>query len=132
MKRVETCLLAASIFFGITALPALSQSSGRQFGKEAYRQYCASCHGAAGEGDGPNAGTLKARPTSLTTLAALNKGVFPSAKVIDVVKNGSAPLGHSAEMPAWSKAFAIKGNPEATRRRISGLVRYIESLQKQK
>lgn len=130
MRRPEICLPVVLMSFGITAVPALSQSPGHEFGKEAYRQYCASCHGAGGQGDGPNASTPKAVPTNLTTLAALNKGVFPSAKVIDVVKNGSAPLGHSAEMPAWLKAFAVKGNPAATRSRISSLVRYIESLQK--
>jgi mono/diheme cytochrome c family protein len=129
MKRGKECILL--VLSGITAGPAVSQPLGHEFGREAYLQYCASCHGTGGRGDGPNALTLKVIPTDLTMLAALNKGVFPSAMIIDVIKNGSAPLGHGTEMPAWSKALAIKGNPSGTRSRIARLVRYIESLQKQ-
>src|SRR3974390_1178903 len=51
-------------------------------GKEMYTQYCASCHGMDGKGDGPAAAALKIQPTNLTTLAAKSGGAGPAARIV--------------------------------------------------
>ena len=45
-------------------------------GEEAYRRYCASCHGLEGKGDGPVAASLRRAPTDLTQLARRSGGRF--------------------------------------------------------
>jgi mono/diheme cytochrome c family protein len=36
---------------------------------ESFKQYCATCHGSGGRGDGPVASALLTRPTDLTRFA---------------------------------------------------------------
>lgn len=110
--------------------PAFAQSQDPDWGKSAFLEHCAPCHGASGQGDGPRAGTLKIAPVNLARLASENGGVFPTAKVTDVIEHGGAPLGHGTDMPAWTKVFGVKGDSAETRDRIKRLVQYIESLQK--
>ena len=59
-------------------------------GADTYAFYCAPCHGKDGKGRGPVAGALTSLPADLTTLAARNKGVFPSARVRDFVTSVAA------------------------------------------
>jgi mono/diheme cytochrome c family protein len=47
-----------------------------------FEAYCAACHGSTGKGDGAMAGDLAKKPADLTTLAARNKGLFPTTKVM--------------------------------------------------
>jgi integrase len=48
-------------------------------------EYCASCHGRSGKGDGPTASALKIPPpANLTTIAARNRGQCPDIKVVRV------------------------------------------------
>ena len=51
------------------ALPLDAASLAR--GQSFYREYCATCHGAAGKGDGPEGVTLARRPTDLTRQAPM-------------------------------------------------------------
>ncbi|WP_054007684.1 c-type cytochrome [Cypionkella psychrotolerans] len=51
-------------------------------GAHDYNDYCAACHGPTGKGDGETAAGLGKKPADLTTLAARNKGAFPTTKVM--------------------------------------------------
>lgn len=97
-------------------------------GETMYREYCASCHGLAGLGDGPAAPALKRTPGSLVTLAARNNGKFPSLHVMNVIQGSVGVTAHgSREMPVWGLLFRrIRGEPQL---RIRNLVDYIESIQ---
>jgi hypothetical protein len=53
-------------------------------GARIFRNYCASCHGVNGSGDGPVASALKIKVPLLTTLALRNHGTFPG--------EGSSPI----------------------------------------
>ena len=82
-------------------------------GKMYYRQYCASCHGAGGKGDGPMAPALKAKTPDLTQLAKTHGG---------------------KEMPAWGETFQsdVDGDAmqqAAIRGRLMLLTDYIRSIQ---
>jgi mono/diheme cytochrome c family protein len=75
-------------------------------GKKVYSEYCASCHGISGRGDGPAASALKIPPADLTALASHNKGVFPSLKVMQAIKAGPRVPAHGSEiMPVWGPTF---------------------------
>ena len=101
-------------------------------GKQMYANYCASCHGVNGKGDGPAAAALKMPPTDLTVLSKNNNGKFPDAHIVAVLQYGAEIPSHgSAEMPVWGPILGKmdKANPELKQIRISNLSRYLETLQ---
>ncbi len=104
-------------------------------GSELYGQYCASCHGTAGAGDGPAAGGLKNPPADLTRIAERRGGKFDDGEVARYIDGRFAPEAHgSREMPVWGARFGER-IPEAglseeiTRGRILVLVEYLKSIQ---
>jgi len=100
-------------------------------GKEMFRAYCASCHGAEGKGNGPAAPALKKQPTDLTQLAKTNGGKFPALSVVASIKDG-VQTGHgSKDMPVWGPILSsVSGDsPGAVDQRASNLVTYIQSIQ---
>ena len=101
-------------------------------GKEMYKQYCASCHGLDGRGDGPAAPALKAPVTNLTTLALKNGGAFPAAHIAAVLQGDSMTPAHgSKDMPVWGPIFhSMGGHSQAqVQLRVRNLVNYLESIQ---
>jgi len=104
-------------------------------GKMYYRQYCASCHGASGKGDGPLSMQLKTKTPDLTQLAKKNGGKFPYMEVLDII-DGTNPIpSHGGkEMPAWGETFQsdVGGDTmqqAAVRGRLMLLTDYIRSIQ---
>ena len=97
---------------------------------------CASCHGAEGNGDGPQAAGLAARPTDLTRLSRQNGGTFPAARALSYIY-GDPEQGHLARvMPQFGGAMAddlvpveIDGTLTPTPRALAGLLVYLESIQ---
>jgi mono/diheme cytochrome c family protein len=106
----------AALVAMLTPVLALGQSANSQRpsdnqdaanrGKKVFSEYCASCHGISGKGDGPAASALKIPPADLTALAAHNKGEFPSLKVMQAIKAGPRVPAHGSEiMPVWGPIF---------------------------
>jgi len=101
-------------------------------GKQMFNNYCASCHGLSGKGNGPAASALKMPPADLTALSKNNHGVFPEAHVISVLQYGKTIPSHgTAEMPIWGPVLGKmeRPSPQVQKLRISNLVRYLETLQ---
>jgi len=101
-------------------------------GKQMYVNYCASCHGVNGKGDGPAAAALKMPPTDLTALRRNNHGEFPETHIVTVLEYGSEIPSHgSAEMPVWGPILGKmeKANPQVKQLRISNLIQYLKTLQ---
>lgn len=101
-------------------------------GEEMYNTYCAVCHGKDGQGRGPAADALKARPTDLTTLAKTNGGKYPSDHVSAAIQGDlTLPAHGSKEMPVWGNLFwQMSGGHQAeVQLRVANLNKYIESLQ---
>jgi mono/diheme cytochrome c family protein len=111
-----------------TTAPATSAASG----EEMFINYCASCHGKSGKGDGPAAAALKLAPANLTELGKKNGGKYPAMRVTTVL-NGQANLAAhgNTEMPVWGAVFRkMSGGREAeVQQRIANLNHYVESLQ---
>jgi hypothetical protein len=106
-------------------------------GEPYFETYCANCHGASGEGDGPAARKLPSPPADLTSIAARRGGSFPDgeiAKCIDGRFDASGPGARG--MPIWGRHFA-QSVPEAgvgdslARGKIAVLVEYLKAIQAQ-
>ncbi len=100
-------------------------------GKHTYRSYCATCHGATGQGDGSIADMLNVKPSDLTVLAKNNNGEFPAERTRKIIDGREKVKGHgTGEMPAWGDAFqAISDDEEAVAEKIDQLVHFLESIQ---
>lgn len=101
-------------------------------GKGMYLEYCASCHGVDGKGNGPAAPALKITPTDLTQLAAKNGGTFPDAHIMQVIKGDTMTAAHgNKDMPVWGPVFLqMSGHDTAqVQQRIRNLTKYLASIQ---
>lgn len=101
-------------------------------GAQLFKDYCASCHGAAARGDGPVAAHLRKAPPDLTQYSARNAGVFPSERLRQIIDGTGIGAHGTREMPVWGDAFraAREGlSAEAAERRIDAIVRYLGLIQ---
>jgi mono/diheme cytochrome c family protein len=124
----------------VNATPAFAQAKARQTpslaieslaGRDSFQRYCASCHGAAGRGDGPVASELRTRPADLSVLAQRNDGAFPRDRVRRLIAGDAAVSAHgTSEMPVWGLMFQMFESDARVRERIENLLTYLESLQK--
>lgn len=93
-----TIALGALTFAGSSATAGDAAAA-----KENYQTFCVKCHGANGKGDGPAAATLAKKPRDYTDCAYL--ATQSDEKLFNVIKNGGAANGLSADMQAWKDAF---------------------------
>ena len=70
------------------ALPDAAAAQLTFTGTDAFKDYCAVCHGTSARGDGPLADKMKRRPPDLTVLATQNGGVFPAESTTFAETNG--------------------------------------------
>lgn len=112
-------------------------------GETTYRDYCVSCHGTAGKGDGPLAAGLSRAPADLTTITARHGGTFPLAAVMSQIDGYSRGLHGAAGddamvMPEFGTILAGKtvlydvgdGIDTPTPERLAALAEYLRSLQR--
>jgi mono/diheme cytochrome c family protein len=87
-------------------------------GKVQFENFCVSCHGPRGEGDGPVGVTLNPRP------ARLGDRAYMSGKTDDylfqVIKNGGASVGRSPLMAPWGGSLSDA--------QIRDVIAYVRSL----
>lgn len=124
MLNKEAKMRVMSVTVGIVSVALLfvsgaSAGSGdASKGKDTYVQYCASCHGNTGKGDGPAAAAMKPKPRDLT-----NKDYMATLEekyLVDVITKGGAAVGKSALMPPWG-AVLKAGD-------IDNVIAYIRAL----
>jgi mono/diheme cytochrome c family protein len=68
-------------------------------GAALYRTWCAGCHGATGQGNGPNAKALPVPPARHADAAAMSRR--PDDSLYDTIDGGGAIMNRSARMPAF-------------------------------
>ena len=140
MKRLWIGLGALGVCLIVS--PVSGYAQGADIGKQDYMDSCASCHGEDGKGNGPVAGFLKQKVPDLTILAKNNAGVFPFARVYDVIDGRQAVAAHGPrDMQVWGKEYREEGANRSggyalpaelssyARGRIIALIGYISSLQ---
>jgi mono/diheme cytochrome c family protein len=121
----------------VSRTPAFAQSAPQErqdhnSGAHLYREFCASCHGESGKGDGPLSDIARVRPSDLTSLTRHHGGVFPRARVLSYLDGTKPVAAHDrTAMPKWHDVLArLEGGDErAVRRRLDALVSHVESLQ---
>jgi mono/diheme cytochrome c family protein len=89
-------------------------------GKHLFAQYCSTCHGDEGRGDGQNASNLTPAPQDMTA----PKGGTDAALIRRVIAEGSASVGRSPLSPPWGRSIS--------RQEIDYLVSYCRSLARKK
>jgi len=95
--------VAASMLIGTMGV---TKTQGAEIGKFEYLNSCASCHGTTGKGDGPVVKSLIKPPTDLTRLSETNSGVFPFARVYDVIDGRFELATHGTrDMPVWGEVY---------------------------
>jgi mono/diheme cytochrome c family protein len=85
-------------------------------GKRLFGNYCATCHGDRGEGDGQNAYNLDPVPPNFKD--ALKS--HPPSYWRQIIEGGTAALGRSPLCPPWGL--------ELTKRQIDSIVSYMKVL----
>ena len=126
-------LLFIAILLVHRPMPSAAQEAWR--GAALFHQYCASCHGEKGTGNGPVAAYLNLRPADLTRITERSDGTFPRDQVTRIIAGEENPPGHGTRtMPVWGEQLqeGVIGSvrKEAVARgRIAFLVDYLESLQ---
>lgn len=85
-------------------------------GRAVFEQYCVSCHGLQGRGDGPEAPYLSPRPASLISAAT---SVKSDKELLAVIANGKPRTA----MPAW-KDRLTEGQQRAVLAYLRSLVHF--------
>lgn len=137
--RILAATFCAALILVITGFgqkPTIEKKTAPQTspasGAEMYVNYCATCHGKTGKGDGPAASALKVAPPDLTLLAHNHQGKFPWASVKQAIAgDANLPAHGSKDMPVWGPVFRSlsHGDQSVVQLRIDNLTKYLESLQ---
>ena len=109
-------------------------------GKYEYDGHCVACHGLSGKGNGPFAQQLRSGAVvpDITELSKKNNGVFPFARVYEIVDGTVLIMAHGPkDMPIWGRDYEIQSqnlnlnyNPQAfARAKILALTEYVYRLQ---
>jgi mono/diheme cytochrome c family protein len=105
-------------------------------GKEMYLQYCSSCHGQDGRGDGSVSAFLKVKVPDLTVLKKKNKGIYPLDAVILAIDGRRKLRSHGdPKMPVWGESFSWevkdpKSAEVAVGAREKAIAEYVATLQR--
>jgi len=89
-------------------------------GKKLYEQFCATCHGQSGKGDGAAAAALNPKPRDHTDKEYMSK--MSDDDMLKVIKNGGASVGKSPLMPPWGAS--LKDD------QIQDIIAYVRTLSK--
>jgi mono/diheme cytochrome c family protein len=88
-------------------------------GKRLFLQYCATCHGDEGRGDGQNATNLKPPPPDLTVTRNVE-----AVNIKRAITEGSAATGRSPLSPPWGRSLSGE--------QIDNLVAFCQALVRKK
>ena len=128
-------LKSVGLAVGLFVLSNTAGLAEEQMGQGVFTQYCATCHGVSGAGDGPLTEMITAKVPDLTKIAARNDGEFPMLKVIHIVDGRTGLRGHGGTMPTYGAVFAAEsydaefGSVIYTRAKILSLAYFLESIQ---
>ncbi len=129
LMRILTPILASLLLASVMS-PALADDVSD--GRAIYMQYCASCHGTKGEGNGPLASSLTTPPANLRQLSQRYGNPLPGDQIARFIDGRADVKAHGPrDMPVWGLRFFAEpnGSEARTRQRIHKLVAYLQSIQ---
>ena len=102
-RRLITRFLGGDVTAELPASPAPATTAPTTppdtNGAALYRTWCAGCHGATGQGNGPNAKALPVPPARHADAATMSQR--PDDALYDTIDGGGAIMNRSARMPAF-------------------------------
>lgn len=135
--RIPATLLGIALAgFAGTAIAAQEVDLGQQ----EFMAKCAICHGKTGQGDGLE--LLIKTPADLTVLKRNNGGIFPLAKVYEVIDGRDELRVHGTrDMPIWGREYSVEAadyyidsfdydSSQYVRTRILALIDFVYRIQK--
>jgi mono/diheme cytochrome c family protein len=124
------------LVFFFLAVGTSAGSAEKDSGKQLYMQYCSSCHGMEGRGNGPVTPYLKIKVPDLSLLKKNNKGIYPISKVMSAIDGSRAVRAHGdREMPVWGEIFRKEADPEkytelTSLLKVKLIAEYVATLQR--
>lgn len=113
MKADRLLVLMSGLMIVVTSsVLAVTPPGNPMHGQKLYKQHCLRCHGAKLDGNGPDAASLRVRPTDIHTYLTLARGAPELEEAIRQGKN-------LTPMHAWDTVL--------TDQQVYGLVAYIRS-----
>jgi mono/diheme cytochrome c family protein len=98
----------------------IAHAADAEQGKKLYGQFCVTCHGESGKGDGAAAAALNPKPRDHTDKEYMSK--LSDDDMLKVIKNGGASVGKSPLMPPWGAS--LKDD------QIQDIIAYVRTLSK--
>jgi mono/diheme cytochrome c family protein len=130
-KLITTVVLSLTVLLLSGPIPSPAAANNEK-GRKLFVQYCASCHGVDGKGQGPVAKDLS-KPIPDLTRIAMREGKFPGVRINLVIGGEVGETELSAhgtrEMPVWGRVFRTRRGDTASRLNVSTLTKYVESIQ---
>ena len=136
--RPLSVVIAAALGLWAGAAPAADAKDQLQVGKQEYLAKCAACHGASGKGDGPQAASLKQKPSDLTTYAKRNGGKLPAQQAWMTIDGRQLDdrAQQNRAMPVWGHMYKSQARGEEVKevepyvkQRIDAVLAYLTTLQ---
>jgi mono/diheme cytochrome c family protein len=124
--KFAVCLLPLSLVAGIATADEATE------GQAIFLQYCASCHGPKGEGNGPLAQTLTTPPANLRLLSQRFGNPLPQDLIARFIDGRADVKAHGPrDMPVWGERFYPEShaNEAEVKKRIVKLVAFLQSIQ---
>jgi mono/diheme cytochrome c family protein len=123
--------LAVAALLLMLGAPASAADDAVAQGRQLYLEYCASCHGLTGEGDGPVAHALTTPPANLRRLSERFGDPLPNDQVARFIDGRAEVKAHGPrDMPVWGKRFYAEAHDEREVRAMIGeLIAYLQSIQ---
>ncbi len=119
MKRLHSASMSIMVFCAVMlGIAVVAHAADAEQGKKLYGQFCVSCHGQSGKGDGPAATALNPKPRDHTDKELMGK--MSDDDMLKVIKNGGASIGKSPLMPPWGGAMKDE--------QIQDVIAYIRTL----
>ena len=99
LAALAAAVLASGVVFWAAVIAAPVREHDLKTGRALYAQYCTSCHGESGRGDGPSGAGLGTKPADLTDGRLMNP--LPDAFLDNIIAHGGAAEGLAPTMPPF-------------------------------
>jgi mono/diheme cytochrome c family protein len=136
-ETMKTTIVSLALLGAVLSAGAASAQDDVDPGQAYYEQYCATCHGKTGMGDGPMTEMMTTSVPDLTGLAAANNGIFPMRQVIRIIDGNRTLRAHGGPMPIYGALFreergslSRRENMLYSRGKLLSIAYYLETLQK--
>jgi cytochrome c oxidase cbb3-type subunit 3 len=100
MKNFMLCVIAGVVLLTFSGSVAVASERNTK-GAKIYRQYCISCHGSEGQGDGDRAKNEQLDPRPRVHANGDYMNMIPGMRFFRVIKYGGKSIGFSHIMPQW-------------------------------